>query len=295
MRNGRRFVVIDEDRDVVGSPMERLLIWSGPVLVLSALVGLIMGGFIPPPSPMDSGQQIAQRFNSDRGSIRMGCLLMIVCFPLWSTFAGALTAWIRRMERGYRGFTYSSVIIAGGASLVFLLIPMTWAVASFRPDGIDPDITRALNDWTWYIFLYTWPPFALWMVLIGIAVLTDRNNPPLFPRWVAFLNFWLAILMVPGGMIAFFKKGPFAFNGVFAFWVVMIAFFLWIVVMSSVMLHALKQRQARRAGPAIASVKSSVDLDSHANGVAPKTVETLSDELASLRLKVEGLSPQTPN
>ena len=42
-------------------------------------------------------------------------------------------------------------------------------------------------------------PFALWMVVIALAIFKDHNVPTLYPRWVAYLNVWCAILIFPAG------------------------------------------------------------------------------------------------
>jgi hypothetical protein len=38
---------------------------------------------------------------------------------------------------------------------------------------------------------------------------------------------WCALLFCPGGTIVFFKSGPMAWNGVIAWWVVIVAFATW--------------------------------------------------------------------
>ena len=53
----------------------------------------------------------------------------------------------------------------------------------------------------------------------------------MLPRWLAYFNLWVAFLFVPGGLILFFKTGPFAWNGVFTFWLPLSIFSLWFIVM----------------------------------------------------------------
>jgi hypothetical protein len=45
--------------------------------------------------------------------------------------------------------------------------------------------------------------------------------------------------MVPGCLIAMFKSGPFAWNGLLAFWMPAIAYALWVMVMILPMLKAV--------------------------------------------------------
>ena len=87
--------------------------------------------------------------------------------------------------------------------------------------------------------MYTWPPFGILMVIIAVAIWRDVNATPIFPRWVAYYNVYAALGMAPASFMGLFKTGPLAYNGVLAFWVVAIDFFVWMVVMSIVVLKAI--------------------------------------------------------
>ena len=49
------------------------------------------------------------------------------------------------------------------------------------------------------------------------------------PRWVAFLNFFVAFSFLPDPLAYFFKTGPFAWDGLLAWWVPVAAFFGWLL------------------------------------------------------------------
>jgi hypothetical protein len=215
------------------SGLFKAAVWSGLALIVAMIVaqGLLMH-FIPPPSPALSAEELAQKFIDRRDEIRLGCLIQCIFWSFWATWGIAITVFIRKMERSYPILTYSSIALVGGGYVFFILIPMTWAVIAFRPETLDPSIIQIMNDWVWFDFLFTWPPFALWMVVIGLAIIKDHNVPTLYPRWVAYLNFWCAILIFPAGLIAFFHDGLFAYNGVGAFWIPFAVFFGWMITMS---------------------------------------------------------------
>jgi hypothetical protein len=76
------------------------------------------------------------------------------------------------------------------------------------------------------------------------AFLTARE--PIFPRWVGFLNLWTAVLIIPAGLVEFFKTGPFAYDGAISFWFVWIVFFGWIIGMTAITLRACTAEKRRQ-------------------------------------------------
>jgi hypothetical protein len=127
---------------------------------------------------------------------------------------------------------------------------MVGSGAAFRPGRIDPGITQTLNDAGWYILLFTFTIFSLWCFMIALATFLDHSDQPVFPRWCAYLNVWCGILLFPAAAILFFKTGPLAYNGVFALYVPLFGFFLWMIAMTYVIVRQVvtenpSPRQAR--------------------------------------------------
>jgi hypothetical protein len=84
----------------------------------------------------------------------------------------------------------------------------------------------------------------------GIAILSDKREDPFFPRWVGYFNIWMGILQAPGVMMAMFLTGPFAWNGLFTFWIPLTVFSFWIYVNTWAMLHATKREALRQEASA---------------------------------------------
>ena len=79
---------------------------------------------------------------------------------------------------------------------------------------------------------------------VAAATLGDQRSVPVFARWVGYLNLWMAVLLAPGVLVLFFKTGPFAWNGLFAFWFPLVLFLTWLAIMCVLLLRALNaQRQ----------------------------------------------------
>lgn len=96
-----------------------------------------------------------------------------------------------------------------------------------------------LNDLGWLVIIPAFPTFIAQFVAIAFGVLQDNGPQPVFPRWAAFFNMWVALLFIPGGFAFFFRTGPFAWNGLLAFWVAASAFFAWLLVMTWLVLRAI--------------------------------------------------------
>ncbi len=60
-------------------------------------------------------------------------------------------------------------------------------------------------------------------------------------RWVGYFNIWAGLLQIPGAMMPFFKTGPFAWDGLFAFWMPLVVFSLWIYVDTWAVLRAIRR------------------------------------------------------
>lgn len=224
----------------------RACLWSG-VAVIVALIfaqGFLMH-FIPGLSPDLPAEEVKQHFIDRKTEIRIGTVIQIFFWMFWATWSMAITVFIRRMERGYPILSFSAIALNGGGYVFFLMIPMTWAVIAFRPETMDAELMQVMNDWVWFNWLFTWPPFALFMAIIGVAILKDQNGSALYPRWVAYLNFWSAVLIFPAALIVFFKTGLFAYDGIGAFWLPVFVFFGWVVVMTVMTFRAVTIEETR--------------------------------------------------
>src|SRR5438876_1199662 len=100
----------------------RGLLWTGPVLfVIGMVCFIVIMQFIPPHDPGDSAQQIARDYAQHEDRIRIGCLLLIIGWSLWSTWAAVIATMIRKTESGLPVLTYASVALIGAGAVAFFL------------------------------------------------------------------------------------------------------------------------------------------------------------------------------
>lgn len=230
------------DRTTFDPVIMRLCIWSGIVLVLMTAVGFGgLMGYVPPPAASMTADQTLAFVRENQKAILAGAALCTFFWSFWVTWAAPIILYIFKMERA-PVLTIVSVANVGGGAAVITTIAVSWTVMAFRAESAE--IVQAFNDLGFFLFLYTWPPFGIFMGIIALAIFRDHNAVPTFPRWVGYYNILAALGMAPASLMGFFKTGPFAYDGILAFWLVAIDFFVWMLVMSVVMLRVISRDAA---------------------------------------------------
>lgn len=243
---------MSSDLRAPSAPVQRAMAWCGLAFVVVYGAGILIAGFIPPPSPQDNAAEISRFFAENTGRIRTGTLLMMLGAAFAIPFFAVLTLQMRRIEGRFSGLCLAQLLAGGIAVWVFTLPPIIFAVAAFRP-GQDENVTQMLNDLGWFLFVWNLGTVTCQAVIIAVAILSDRaadigGGAPVFPRWVAYLNLWVAIGFLPGALLTYFKTGIMAWDGLLAFWLAATLFFAWILVLFWSTLRAVN-REARELGP----------------------------------------------
>lgn len=208
--------------------VQKACIWAGPVMGVLFVAGFAIAGFFPPPSPDQSAVEVAAMIDQDRTAIRFGIVLCLASCGLLMPFQTMLTIQMRRIEGVRPALAYTQLALGALATVEFVIPYVFMLVSTYRPDT-DPDVTRALFDLSWFFFLGVICTFVLQLAIFGVAVLIDRRERPIFPRWLGYLNLWLSVMFTPASFIVFFKSGPMAWNGFFVWWIPVTAFLFWFV------------------------------------------------------------------
>ena len=213
----------------------KLCAWAGPVFVLLMLSGYLLAGFLPPTDPLASAETVAQFYRDNLMSIRSGLVVMVFGAAFYAPFMSAVIEQMKRMGNPSPVMIQCFAFICAAVTLGLFVILVPWGAASFRPERM-PEITRAFNDYSFIFLLWPGTLMPVSYIALGLAVLSDTRSIKVFPRWFAFYNFWSALLSLVGCFLLFFKAGPFAWNGLFAFWINIGVFFAWFIVMAVVLL-----------------------------------------------------------
>jgi hypothetical protein len=233
--------------NVTSSKIERLCAWSGSAGITLFFVGFLLAHFIPPPSPSLSQEQVVAQYQQNANGIRSGMVLMMISGMFIMPMVGVISAQLKRIKGITPALTYSQITAGAAGSILFIIPAVLFLVTAYRPDR-PPELTFLMNDLCWISAVLPWPPAFIQNIVIAVAIIHDKDPRPIFPRWVAFFNIWVAIGFLPGSLLPFFKRGPLAWNGILVFWLAGSVFFLWFVVMTVMLLKAIN-RQEQEASP----------------------------------------------
>ena len=216
---------------------------SGFVFVVLLFAGLIMTGFLPPPPPGLAATEVAARWNDHPNLIRLGLVLMMFGAALTAPFVAAIAVQMKRIGKHTATLAYTQ-LLCGGAGIVVIFMPiMIMMAAVYRPER-DPDLIMLLNDMAWISFVVNVAPGIFQCVSIGVAILVDKREAPIYPRWVGYLNLWIAFTFLPGCLLLFFRSGPFAWNGLLSFWLAAATFGAWFLIMAAMTIRAARREDA---------------------------------------------------
>jgi hypothetical protein len=229
-------------------------VWSAAAFFLIWAVGyMAFAQWVPPISPSLTAQQVAQLFHERSVPIRVGMVLMSLGAVFYLPWTVTLSSLIKEIE-GKSFFWAATQLAAGIVSMMTFLLPaFVWAAAAFRPER-NPEITQALSDLGWLLFITPIAPFMMQYIILGVAILSDKRPRPAFPRWAAYLQFWVSLSFVPAVIAFFAKNGPFAWNGLLVWWIPLTSFTGWFVLMiilarKAVLMPAVATAEYGAVGP----------------------------------------------
>lgn len=215
---------------------QRLCVWAGLAFVPCFGFAFLLMGWVPPHSAALSAADIANSFQDHRTTIRIGLYILTAVSPLLAFFGAALTHQCRRLV-GSSPLVWVQAISAAAILFEFIVPQMVWQTAVFRADR-DPATVQMLNDQAWLLYLGVVGTVMAQLVILAICILQDPRADPLLPRWSAYLCLWVAVCVSTGSLIVFVHTGPIAWDGLISWWVVVIAFFVWIATLSALMIRA---------------------------------------------------------
>jgi hypothetical protein len=228
-----------------------LCLWCGPAAIVVFLAGFwLLAGLLPPISPDDTAREIQAIYQDNTDLKRAGFVLIMIGGALTGPFAAAICTQMRRVEGEDSPLAYTELGMGMIGVLLFVIPSFLMQAAAFRPDR-DPELIQLINDAAWLPFIGAFAAAVIQNIAIAVVAFRDEEAK-VFPRWLGYFNIWVALLFLPAGLIYFFKTGPFAWDGIFCFWLPLTVFSAWFAAMFVVLRQAILRQDAEATAAAAA-------------------------------------------
>lgn len=220
------------------------------------LVGMVMStvygaafyfllDFWPPPSPMLSAAEVVELYAHSNSAFRAGVVLMIVTGSFWMAWAVVIGVQMARDEQGTPIWAITQAFGSTVGTALFLsLSPLIWGMAAFSVDRA-PELTVMLNECAWLTFITaaSFLPFQTFPVaVVAFSKKKDEANSA-FPRWLGWLSLFMGICAEVGAVAQMFKVGPFAWNGLFTFYLPVIVYGAWMGAITFTLIRAISRQE----------------------------------------------------
>lgn len=211
--------------------IQKFCVWTGILGGLFIFIGLVpLLGFMPAPKPSADAATIAAMYRSNQTGAVLGATFMLSGFAFVVPFYAVISYHIEAMTGPNCPLARAQMALCIMALTMPGVVGSTaWLTAAYRVERPDETI-QMLNDFGWIIIFTPVIAGLLQVMMLGIAVFRDKQAVPSFPRWFGWFNIWVGVSFLPAGLLGLFKAGPFAWNGLFAYWLGLVAFGIWFTV-----------------------------------------------------------------
>jgi uncharacterized membrane protein len=199
----------------------------------------------PPPNPAWGTPRVVEWFNHNHDGLLIGFGIMFLITGMTAP-QNALIAYSMRRMSVSRAFGYSYLVLYALSAIPgMLLMCIALTVGAMRPDR-DPELIHWLYDFAFLSFVGTMGVFLIGSLVWMLAILIDKNR--VFPKWFVYLNLCNGLTEIVVSPAWIFRTGPFAWNGLIAWWIDVVVFGLYTGVFLT-LLRKMIQREDFGDGP----------------------------------------------
>lgn len=224
---------------------QRALVWIGLAMLLCwFFAAAVLMGFMPPPSPRLSVGDVVAIYAAHPIKFQLGVIIFILSGLYMIPLSLVMSV---QMSRDEQGMPILSILqgIGGAASAVFIALPgVLFAAASYSVER-NPDITRSMHELAFLMLIIPISAQAIQAIPVTIVALSPKKDEHLtaYPRWVGYLCLWQVLAVDVAPVAVIFKSGPFAWDGLFPYWLPIVMFGGYFSIQIYLILRALKRQE----------------------------------------------------
>ena len=212
--------------------------WSVPVFyTLFGLVFVPLSYMMPPRSPTAEIAEVVSFMQSP--PLLIASAILILVLGLSAVANACYAVQIRRMSVS-PVFLYAFLAGSMVGAIVGCLFPMfCFGLGAFRP-GYDPEILAMLYDFGYLSFIGSLGCFCLNWAVLSLAIVLDKNA--ILPKWLGYYTAWQFATELFAATVWIAKDGPFAWDGLMAFWFNIVIYVPWQIIVYVCVFMAIKNQ-----------------------------------------------------
>lgn len=221
--------------------------WGPGMIVLFVIGAIGLSGYWPPAQlPGASATEVLEWYAENNARLKVGLVFMTCAYSVMCWYGVAMAVQTRRKEGAFPVWTYVQLVCMACGTAQIVIMGAAWAAAAFRAGGCSdknpcdlvpgsPEYiayahdVQMFHDFGWMILLGTWMPFTFWNLALGAAILLDKTDTPVFPRWSGYFAILAGVSYMLGSGSWFFFEGAMGWNGLLALYWVFIIFGAWVL------------------------------------------------------------------
>lgn len=200
-------------------------------IVLLFFGWFVVAGFLPLHSPSAGAEEIASFLRGDVTRIRIGMIMVMWSAAVFLPFTATVADYVAGVEGRYGPLAITTALAGYANTMLTFYPPLWWITSTWRAAERSAETLYLLNDIAWLQFIGGLSVIMPMFVTVAVAAWNDTSARPALPRWCAYASILAFILMLPDQILFFFKSGPFAWNGLISFWLVVSALCLWWIML----------------------------------------------------------------
>lgn len=224
---------------------QKMGLWCTWIFAALTVIGWLGIAHFYAPLPGDvSAETAKQWFTEDhRWGTIIGCTIFYIGAGLLTPGSIQFAIMLSKIEGRYPLWSITAGVCGIFISLIIFFNACAWIVCAYRVET-SGDVIQAWYDWSWFAFLLGWIYLAIEMIATAIVEFQDTREVPMIPRWFSWLTLAGAASLITAAGPAFFKSGPFAYNGLLGFYVPMVVWGTYLIGTTWYMFQELSREEA---------------------------------------------------